>query len=343
MKKSFFDLVVDQWSTVPPVETADLSGKTVVVVGANVGIGFEAAKHFARMNPARLIIACRSESKGKAAQAEIQTVCGYKPCELWLLDLASFSSVEDFADKFQRECDRLDILVMNAGIATRVYQPTVDDWESTLQVNHLSTALLSLLLLPGMIDTGKKSGSASRLVIVSSDVHYWAVIKDEVKQASKPIAKLNSEDYRTPQAMGARYLDSKLLNVFFVRALQNRLLSTTPLTANAVNPGFCYSSLRREFYEKPLTNMIMCVWEKLMAWTSEQGSRQLVYAAIAERDKEDHMKGAFVSKAEVVEPSDFVLSEDGKRMQEAVWSETVEILTKEAPQLRSILQEHLAS
>ena len=67
MKKTFLSFVVDQWSTLPPVESANLSGKTVVVVGANAGIGFEAATHFARMNPAKLIVACRSESKGKAA------------------------------------------------------------------------------------------------------------------------------------------------------------------------------------------------------------------------------------------------------------------------------------
>jgi cation diffusion facilitator CzcD-associated flavoprotein CzcO len=67
MKKTFLGFVVDQWSTLPPVESVDLSGKTVVVVGANAGIGFEAVAHFARMGPAKLILACRSESRGKVA------------------------------------------------------------------------------------------------------------------------------------------------------------------------------------------------------------------------------------------------------------------------------------
>lgn len=67
MKKTLLDFVVDQWSTVPPVESMDLSGKTVVIVGANAGIGFEAATHFARMTPAKLILGCRSESKGQSA------------------------------------------------------------------------------------------------------------------------------------------------------------------------------------------------------------------------------------------------------------------------------------
>lgn len=63
----FFKFLQDQWWKVAPVEHVDLSGKTVVVVGANVGLGFEATKHFASMNPRRLVLGCRSREKGQAA------------------------------------------------------------------------------------------------------------------------------------------------------------------------------------------------------------------------------------------------------------------------------------
>jgi len=343
MKKSFWNFICDQWSTIPPVETTDLSTKTVVVVGANVGIGFEAAKHFARMNPARVIMACRNETKGKAALADIQKETGSNSCELWQVDLADFASVKSFAEKFERECPRLDILVMNAGIVASKYETSVAGWESTIQVNNLSTALLSLLLLPRMVDTGKKFGSTSRLVVVASDVHYWAVLGDEVKQSSNPIAKLSSKEYNSAAAnpmVRNSYYDSKLLNVFFARALQDRVQSIIPLTVNYVNPGFCYSSLRRDFYERGTWSLYLI--EKLLALTPEQGSRQLIYAAIAERDNEDHMKGALISRAAVVEPSDFVLSEEGAKMQDTLWNETVDILTKQAPQLTSIIREYLS-
>ena len=67
MKYSIFQFVRDQLTTVPPVEHEDLSGKTVVIIGANVGLGFEAAKHFAKMNPGRVILGCRSKERGEAA------------------------------------------------------------------------------------------------------------------------------------------------------------------------------------------------------------------------------------------------------------------------------------
>ncbi len=66
-KKSMLGWAKDQYTKVPPVVKVDLSGKTVIVVGANTGIGYEAAKHFALMNPGRLIMACRSKERGQAA------------------------------------------------------------------------------------------------------------------------------------------------------------------------------------------------------------------------------------------------------------------------------------
>jgi NAD(P)-dependent dehydrogenase (short-subunit alcohol dehydrogenase family) len=67
MRLSFWSFVVEQWKPQPPVVKADLTDKTVIVLGANTGIGFEATKHFATMNPGRIILACRSQSKGEAA------------------------------------------------------------------------------------------------------------------------------------------------------------------------------------------------------------------------------------------------------------------------------------
>jgi retinol dehydrogenase-12 len=112
------------------------------------------------------------------------------------------------------------------------------------------------------------------------------------------------------------------LNLFFVRALTDRLQTITPLSAVAVNPGFCYSQLRRVWYEKPtfsFAKIALAIQERLLAWTPEQGSRQLVFAAVGGRDNEENMKGGFVSDGRLVEVSDFVLSDEGHKLQDTVW------------------------
>ncbi|KAH7922272.1 NAD(P)-binding protein [Leucogyrophana mollusca] len=334
MKKSLSAFVYEQWSTVPPVVTADLSEETVIIVGASAGIGLEATKHFARMKPGRLIVACRNEAKGKSAVAgvpwllrtgfsadslvEVGNETGYNRAELWLVDLADFASVIAFANKFERGGGRLDVLVMNAGILMTEYEGTVDGWESTIQVNHLSTALLSLLLLPHLWKSASPS-KPSRLVIVSSDVHYWVKFKPEIQSSQTPLKMLGSKEYSTPTNMEQRYNESKLLNVFFVRALTEHL-SQHSVTTIAVNPGFCYSQLRRTIYSQRLKNIWMAGMEKVFAWTSEQGSRQLVYAAIGGREDESKMRAGYVNRGTTVEVADFVLSEDGGRMQAKIWA-----------------------
>jgi retinol dehydrogenase-12 len=113
-----------------------------------------------------------------------------------------------------------------------------------------------------------------------------------------------------------------VFNVFFVRALADRLQSTTPLTPVAVTPGFCYSQLRRSFYELPrfsLVRIMLTIQERLLAWTPEQGSRQLVFAAVGGQDDEEKMKAAYVSHGRIEEVADFVLSDEGHRMQDTIW------------------------
>ena len=150
MQLSFLQFLREQLATVPPVEHEDLSGKTVVVIGANVGLGFEAAKHFARMNPNRIILGCRSKERGEAAATseinplfsyhsgshfthkELKAETGYGSAELWIIDLARISSVVDFTERFEKDRGRIDILLLNAGIQpVPGQQLTADGYEPT--------------------------------------------------------------------------------------------------------------------------------------------------------------------------------------------------------------------
>jgi NAD(P)-dependent dehydrogenase (short-subunit alcohol dehydrogenase family) len=94
----------------------DCSGKTVIVTGANVGLGKSAAAHFVSLNADKIIIACRSVEKGEAAKAEIiKSVDNAKTTiEVWPLDLSNYDSIRSFV-KRANALERLDIVVENAG------------------------------------------------------------------------------------------------------------------------------------------------------------------------------------------------------------------------------------
>ncbi|KAK7458153.1 hypothetical protein VKT23_010061 [Stygiomarasmius scandens] len=254
------DMDKEQSRPMPAVVSADLSGKTVIVTGVNVGIGLEAVKHFARMNPGRLIIACRSKEKGEEAKKgkSVQALSTETNCqhvEAWVLELSDFANVKAFADRAVAELDRIDYLIENAGIANAgKYDVTKDRWEITLQVNNLAPTLLALRLLPKMMETAKKYATFPRLVVVSSNTHYWSTIEKEIIDAPKgkllELFSSQEDRSRNPAVSRNRYQDSKLFNVLFVRALTARLPFPSPngnpptITPVAINPGFCISSLR---------------------------------------------------------------------------------------------------
>jgi NAD(P)-dependent dehydrogenase (short-subunit alcohol dehydrogenase family) len=147
-KSTLADLIEWQKKPVGSVVKTDLSGKTVLITGANSGLGFEAAKHFASMNPARLIIVCRNQEKGEVTSKgmdfprvycsalatlilAIKDSTGCQNIEIGIMEQGGFSSVVAFADKFEREGRKIDILVANAGVSHSQYSTTEDGWEMT--------------------------------------------------------------------------------------------------------------------------------------------------------------------------------------------------------------------
>jgi retinol dehydrogenase-12 len=146
----------------------------------------------------------------------LKAATGYTKAELWIIDLADFASVKQFADRFEQDGGRLDILVENAAIAPTTYEATKDGWESSfvsrrlssptprltddrLQVNDLSTSLLALLLLPIMIKTAKEHATLPRLVVVSSGVHYWITIEKDLCESPTMLKTFGSSEYCTPK------------------------------------------------------------------------------------------------------------------------------------------------
>ncbi|KZT39202.1 NAD(P)-binding protein [Sistotremastrum suecicum HHB10207 ss-3] len=323
----------DQFTSLPDIESIakDLTGKTVIITGANSGLGLEAARHFATMNPARLILGCRSLKSAEEAVGDIQQTTGCQNVEYWPLDLSSFRSVSDFSDCFEREGGgKLDILVQNAGIVRREYVQTNDGYESILQTNHLSSAFLTLLLLPSL------SKVESRIVFVTSELH---LVVEFLKEAESPnmIEKLNDKDHCNPEVMRYRYCVTKALNIFFVRALAARLPSYSNITVNAVTPGLCHSKITRDL--KGIGAAIYEVFVYLFARSTEAGSRTIVHAALS--GSQENMQAKYLNTCRVAEESDFILSVEGPKVQDRLWNETIDILAKQDKRVRNIMTQIL--
>lgn len=168
------------------------TGQTIIITGANAGLGFSAAQQIAQRGASKLILAVRTLSKGEAAASEIRaklsSISTGKPTdiEVWPLDLSSYQSVQDFAVRAQG-LERLDVLLENAGVSFDDFHLMGDD-EATITTNVVSTSLLAVLLLPKLRETATKFGVVPHLTMVSSETAFWA--KFEERKAENMFEKL---------------------------------------------------------------------------------------------------------------------------------------------------------
>ena len=183
-------------------------GKTVVVTGANTGIGKETALDLVKRG-AKVILACRDEQRATDAAKDIIAETGSDKVLVRIVDLSSFESVRAFARLINETEERLDILVNNAGFIGS-YQLTKDGYESIFQVNYLSHFLLTLLLLDKM-----KKSVPSRIVNVSALAH-------EFKSANLQLDDFVLSKEKVSQGF-ERYAQSKLAQVVFTKELSRRL------------------------------------------------------------------------------------------------------------------------
>jgi retinol dehydrogenase-12 len=120
--------------------------------------------------------------------------------------------------------------------------------------------------------------------------------------------------------MAHRYQDTKLFNVLFGRSLTAHLPSTSPLVVDTVNPGFCYSSFRRNV--KFPVSLVASLMEVLLARQTDEGAKCLVWGATAGMNDptlRESLKGAYTSDCKVEEPSDFIFTKEGKNFEQRVW------------------------
>ena len=280
---ALYRFIYSKWYPPAPPNTS-FAGKTVLVTGANTGLGFEAAKHYLNLDAARLIIAVRSLDKGSAAKARLEQAYPNKKdvIDVLPLDMNSYKSIKEFVDTISTKYEYLDVALLNAGISNRLYSTSPEGWEETLQVNTLSTALLALLLLPKLRASRRDQGDA-HLVIVSSGLHGGVTGKEISAGSENILASCNDSEARFAAAGGGtrQYAISKLLVMFVVKEIA--ALGTTAggepvVLVTACCPGACITDLGRQ-YNRWYEQLAMRLLGPLIARTVEEGSRTLVSAA----------------------------------------------------------------
>jgi NAD(P)-dependent dehydrogenase (short-subunit alcohol dehydrogenase family) len=232
---------------------ADLSpqtGRTVVITGANSGIGLQTAVALAKAG-ARVVLAVRDLSKGEAAASSLDG-----EYEVRRLDLADLASVHEFAAGWHGD---VDVLINNAGVMATPQRRTVDGFELQIGTNHLGHFALTNLLLPHITD---------RVVTVASNAHRGGRIALE---------DLNWERRRYQR--WAAYQQTKLANLLFVLELQRRLdAAGSPVRSLAAHPGYAATNLQFRT-ENRVQDRMMIVGNRLFAQSDEAGARPTLFAA----------------------------------------------------------------
>ena len=264
------------------------SGRTVIVTGANSGLGEVTARELARVG-ARVILACRNLDKGNAAAAGMTG-----DVEVRKLDLQSLESVREFADGIAA----VDVLINNAGIMAVPHALTADGFESQIGTNHLGHFALTNLLLPKISD---------RVVTVSSMMHLMGYVS---------IKDLNWKS--RPYLAWPAYGQSKLANLLFTSELQHRLdAAGSKLKAHASHPGYSATNLQGHSGGK-IGDTLALAGNKL-ATDAAFGARQTLYAASQDLPGNSFIGPRFAMRGPTGSVARSPLARDGKKAR-ALWT-----------------------
>lgn len=259
-------------------EQPDLTGKVVVVTGANAGIGRETSLALARMG-ATVVIAARNPAKGADAVGYVthrsergRAVAGH-------LDLASFASIRSFAAWFLAEFARLDVLVNNAGLIVDTRFETEDGFEEMFGVNHLGHFLLTDLLRDRLV-----ASAPSRVVVVSSLAHRLAI---------RGVHRQDLQSERRFHGVTV-YARSKLANLHFAVELA-RQLDGTGVTVNAVHPGSVNSHFGGDG-DSGLLGPLIATFGRYLLASPTKGARASVLLASSDAPRVTATTGGYFSK-----------------------------------------------
>ena len=242
----------------------DLTGRSIIVTGANSGVGFEAAKALAAHGGA-VTLAVRDGERGAGAAEQILAVGPGANVDVARLDLADLASVREFAAEWvAAHPDGLDVLVNNAGVMAIPRRETADGFEMQLGTNHLGHFALTGLLMGSLRPGG-------RVVTVSSEAHRFGRMDFDDLQAVASYQKWRA------------YGQSKLANILFALELHRRASAAgADLRSIAVHPGYAATNLQRvgpEMSGSRVGVTMMALVNRVLAQSAEAGAWPTLMAA----------------------------------------------------------------
>jgi NAD(P)-dependent dehydrogenase (short-subunit alcohol dehydrogenase family) len=255
-------------------EGIDLRGSIAIVTGSSSGLGLESSRQLLALGLSHLILAVRSEERGKAVASQLQSANPAAKIDVWLLDMESYKSVQDFALRCESELSRIDIVILNAGIAEMDFDIVPSSGhERVMQVNYYSTMLLTVLLLP-ILKAKVTTGMPAHITVVSSLMASFASFPNRSK---RPLLSSFDDTSITPWDPVERYSTSKLLLQMFL----TRLVEGVPaevVTINMVEPGLTKTNLFRK--SRGLVGAMFDIMAFTSARTVEAGALTYIDAAV---------------------------------------------------------------
>lgn len=290
-----------KWST---EKVPSRYGKVAIITGANIGIGYETALALVQKD-VEVILACRNLKKAEEAKQTIINEYTKAKINCMKVDVSSLRAVREFATQFQKQYDRLDLLINNAGIMMSPYKLTEDGFEDQLATNYLGHFALTGLLLPLLTCT-----PGSRVVTLSSLSYKWAEIQFNDLNAQKGYSRRKA------------YGQSKRACLIFAYELHRRLSAAGYSTLSvAAHPGLSKTNLDQYFpaFVRPLGSLFL--------QSAKNGALPILYAAL----EKDIKGGEFIGPDGFQEMRGFPTKVDSdeyskdKKIAERLWKSSEEM------------------
>ncbi|KAL4794275.1 hypothetical protein BDV19DRAFT_390335 [Aspergillus venezuelensis] len=292
----------------------DLSTKTAIITGGTSGLGYECAAQLLLNNLSQLIITARNEAKGAEAVKSLRVRFPSATIEVWSLDMLDYESIRAFVEKC-KELNRIDIVILNAGIVAgkfKINEKTKH--EECFSVNYLSTALLSILLLPVFKAKRPSDKEPARLTLIGSGLALAATFAE--RNAANILSAFDDPAFFKSTE---RYNTTKLLLLVFVSKLST-FVDSADVIVNICDPGFVDTpGLDRDLLG--FEQVMIGAFRGVVARSLRDGAWAYINAVVA---KGARSHGGWVANWDVYPFPKIMYTPDGKTDGEKLWEETLD-------------------